>query len=123
VCEVNCIDHVKVERVRRAVPAPATVLTLSETFKALGDPTRLTLVTALAREELCVCDLATLVGVSQSAVSHSLRTLRQLRLVRFRKVGKIAYYSLDDAHVAMLVTEGVRHVEERTPARAVPDVE
>ena len=113
VCEVSCIDGAKVERVRRAAPAPATLSTLAETFKALGDPTRLMIVTALAREELCVCDLATLVGVSQSAVSHSLRTLRQLRLVRYRKVGKIAYYTLDDAHVAGLVTEGLRHVEER----------
>lgn len=112
VCEVTCIDGAKVERARRAVPAPATVLTLAETFRVLGDPTRLVIVSALAREELCVCDLATLVGVSQSAVSHSLRALRQLRLVRYRKVGKIAYYTLDDAHVARLVAEGVRHVEE-----------
>ena len=117
VCEVSCIDGAKVERVRQAAPAPATLATLAETFKVLGDPTRLMIVTALAREELCVCDLATLVGVSQSAVSHSLRTLRQLRLVRYRKVGKIAYYALDDAHVAMLVTEGMRHVEERAPSR------
>lgn len=122
VCEVTCIDAAKVERARRAAPAPDTVLTLAEMFRVLGDPTRLVLVAALAREELCVCDLATLVGVSQSAVSHSLRALRQLRLVRYRKVGKIAYYSLDDAHVARVVTEGVRHVEERapTPGQGVP---
>lgn len=112
VCEITCVDAAKVDRARRALPAPATVAALSETFKALGDPTRLLIVAALAREELCVCDLATLVGVSQSAVSHSLRTLRQLRLVRYRKVGKIAYYALDDAHIAGLVDEGVRHVEE-----------
>jgi DNA-binding transcriptional ArsR family regulator len=88
------------------------VRTLADTFKALGDPTRLRLVAALATEELCVCDLATLLGVSQSAVSHSLRTLRDLRLVRFRRSGKIAYYTLDDAHIATLLAEGVRHVEE-----------
>lgn len=111
-CEITCIDGAKVERTRGALPAPATVAALGETFKALGDPTRLLIVAALAHEELCVCDLATLVGVSQSAVSHSLRTLRQLRLVRYRKVGKIAYYTLDDAHIARLVGEGVRHVEE-----------
>lgn len=111
-CEVEVIDHVKVERARQALPAPETIATLAETLRALGDRTRLLIVAALAAEdELCVCDLATLVGVSDSAVSHSLRTLRQLRLVRYRKVGKIAYYALDDAHVAQLVTEGVRHVE------------
>ena len=78
----------------------------------LGDPTRLRLVAALAAEELCVCDLATLLGISQSAASHSLRALRQLRLVRYRRAGKIAYYSLDDAHIAALLGEGLRHVEE-----------
>lgn len=113
-CEVNCIDSAKVERVRTLAPADERLLTLAETFKALGDPTRLRIVTALAVEELCVCDIATLVQVSESAVSHSLRTLRQLRLVRFRKVGKIAYYSLDDSHVAQLVAEGLGHIDEET---------
>ena len=65
--------------------------------------------------ELCVCDLAALVEVSESAVSHSLRTLRHLRLVRYRKAGKVAYYALDDEHVARLVTAGLRHVEEAQP--------
>jgi ArsR family transcriptional regulator len=67
---------------------------------------------ALSREELCVCDLANLLGISQSAVSHSLRSLRQMRLVRFRKEGKTVYYSLDDDHVAHLIDDGLRHVEE-----------
>ncbi len=111
-CEVNCVDQDKLARVRETAPTGATLLALAETFKALGDPTRLRIVSALAQEELCVCDLATLVDVSESAVSHSLRTLRQLRVVRFRKVGKIAYYSLDDAHVAQLVAEGLGHIEE-----------
>ena len=110
VCEVACVDPVKVERARAALPSAPALAALAETFRALGDPTRLLIVAALADAELCVCDLATLVGVSQSAVSHSLRTLRQLRVVRYRKVGKIAYYALDDAHVARLVREGVRHV-------------
>lgn len=112
VCEIACVDAEKVARVRAAGPASATLLALAETFKALGDPTRLRIVAALAQEELCVCDLASLVDVSESAVSHSLRTLRQLRLVRYRKMGKIAYYSLDDAHVARLVAEGLGHIEE-----------
>lgn len=116
-CEIDCVDQAKVERARQALPAPETMVTLAETLRALGDPTRLKIVAALATEgvgELCVCDLAVLVGVSDSGVSHSLRTLRQLRLVRYRKAGKIAYYSLTDTHVARLVTEGVQHVEDGT---------
>lgn len=113
VCEVTCIDQDRVDRARRRLPPPETVQELAEMFKALGDPTRLLIVTALTGEELCVCDLAALVGVSASAVSHSLRTLRQLRVVRYRRVGKIAYYSLDDAHVAGLAEQGLRHVAER----------
>ena len=88
------------------------VTTLAETFKLLGDPTRVKIVFALSREELCVCDLANLLGVSQSAVSHSLRALRQMRFVRFRNEGKIAYYELDDEHIAHLLDEGFRRVEE-----------
>lgn len=117
-CEVACVDRTQVERARRALPDVATVRTLADTLKALGDPTRLQIVTALAAEgvgELCVCDLAALVEVSESAVSHSLRTLRHLRLVRYRKAGKVAYYALDDEHVARLVTAGLRHVEEAQP--------
>ncbi|MDV3295805.1 MAG: metalloregulator ArsR/SmtB family transcription factor [Brachybacterium paraconglomeratum] len=90
---------------------PAIVGQLAETFKVLGDPTRVRLAWALAQEELCVCDLAYLTGMSQSAVSHSLRALRQLRLVTYRKAGKIAYYRLDDAHVAALLRDGFRHIE------------
>lgn len=117
-CEVDVIDHAKVTRARKALPGAPTVNMLAETFKALGDPTRLLIVSALAHEELCVCDLATLVGVSQSAVSHSLRVLRDLRLVRYRKVGKIAYYTLDDSHIVSLLAEGRRHVEEQATERA-----
>jgi ArsR family transcriptional regulator, lead/cadmium/zinc/bismuth-responsive transcriptional repressor len=117
-CDVDVIDHAKVARARSALPAPATIGLLAETFKALGDATRLRIVSALAQAELCVCDLASLVGVSQSAVSHSLRVLRDLRLVRYRKVGKIAYYTLDDAHIVTLLGEGRRHVEEQAAERA-----
>lgn len=119
-CEVVCVDQEKVERVRATAPESDTLLALAETFKALGDPTRLRIVAALAHEELCVCDIATLVDVSESAVSHSLRTLRQLRLVRVRKAGKIAYYSLDDAHVGRLIAEGLIHVGESSRGAGAP---
>ncbi|HEX2491579.1 MAG TPA: metalloregulator ArsR/SmtB family transcription factor [Blastocatellia bacterium] len=111
-CEVEFIDEGKVKRVRRAMKPDAAVTALAETFRLLGDPTRIKIALALSREELCVCDLANLLGVSQSAVSHSLRALRQMRLVRFRKSGKIAYYALDDDHIEHLLNEGFRHVEE-----------
>ncbi|MHB0948037.1 MAG: ArsR/SmtB family transcription factor [Gemmatimonadaceae bacterium] len=94
------------------MPGPATITTLADTFRMLGDPTRLRIVAALAKAELCVCDLALTLGVSSSVVSHSLRALRDMRVVRYRREGKIAYYALDDAHIAALLREGFRHVEE-----------
>ena len=111
-CEIQYVDEQKVENARRAMKSAQAVTTLAETFKILGDPTRIKIAFALSKEELCVCDIANLLGVSQSAVSHSLRTLRQMKLVRFRKEGKIAYYTLDDDHIANLLDEGFRHVEE-----------
>jgi ArsR family transcriptional regulator len=111
-CEIEFIDEARVKQVRKAMKSPEAVAALAETFKILGDPTRVRIAFSLAREELCVCDLANLLGVSQSAVSHSLRALRQMRLVKFRKEGKIAYYTLDDEHIAHLLDEGFRHVED-----------
>lgn len=111
-CEVRCIDLEKVERAQSTMPAAADVVSLAETFRVLGDPTRLRIVRALMAEELCVCDIATLLGLSQPTVSHSLRSLRQLRLVRYRKVGKVAYYAIDDEHVRQLVDAGFVHVGE-----------
>lgn len=111
-CEIEFVDDAKVKSVRAVMKSAEAVSALAETFKILGDPTRIRIAFALSREELCVCDIANLLGVSQSAVSHSLRTLRQMKLVRFRKAGKIAYYTLDDEHIANLLDEGFRHVEE-----------
>lgn len=110
--EVNVVDARKVTSVRRKMHSADAVQLLAETFRVLGDPTRVKIVFALSNEELCVCDLATIVGASQSAVSHSLRALRQMELVRYRKQGKIAYYSLDDEHIARLIDEGFDHVRE-----------
>ena len=112
VCEIQFVDERRVRAAERAMKSAEVVTGLAETFKLLGDPTRVRVAWALAQEELCVCDLARLLGMSQSAVSHSLRALRQLRLVRFRKEGRIAYYRLDDDHIADLLADGFRHVEE-----------
>lgn len=112
VCEIQYIDESRIRKAERAMRDPEAVATLAETFRVLGDPNRVRIAWALAQEELCVCDIAALVGMSQSAVSHSLRALRQLRLVTYRKQGKIAYYRLDDDHVAALLADGFRHIEE-----------
>ena len=111
-CEIQFVDAEKVERARTGMRSDEAVSLLADTFKILGDPTRVRIAFALSKEELCVCDIANLLGVSQSAVSHSLRTLRQMKLVRFRRAGKIAYYTLDDEHISNLLGEGFRHVEE-----------
>jgi len=89
-----------------------TVEAVAEVFKLLGDPTRVRLVDALTHGERCVCDLAQLVGLTESAVSHQLRLLRAARLVRVRRAGRLAYYSLDDHHVVGLVHDTRKHVEE-----------
>ena len=88
----------------------ATATRLAETFKALSDPTRVRVVSLLAQAELCVCDLAAALGVSQSAMSHQLRTLRDLHLVRRRREGRQVFYTLDDDHVADLFQRGLEHV-------------
>jgi DNA-binding transcriptional ArsR family regulator len=85
---------------------------LAETFQALGDTSRIQIVWALSKEELCVGDIATLLSMSQPAISHHLRTLRNLRLVKVRRDGRTSFYSLDDEHIERLLNEGIEHVED-----------
>lgn len=112
VCKTEIVDHEKVKRVRNSLPDDQDITELSDTFKVLSDPTRLKIVLALANEEMCVCDLAALVDVSVSAISHQLRLLRNIRLVSYRKEGKMVYYKLDDDHVENLIKEARKHVGE-----------
>jgi ArsR family transcriptional regulator, lead/cadmium/zinc/bismuth-responsive transcriptional repressor len=98
--------------VRERMLRATTVESVAEVFKLLGDPTRVRLVDALTHGERCVCDLATLVGMTESAVSHQLRLLRGARLVRVRRAGRLAFYSLDDHHVVGLLHDTRKHVEE-----------
>jgi ArsR family transcriptional regulator len=105
--------YIRGERAYDAIPHlvdDATAARLAETFKALSDPTRVRAVSLLAQAELCVCDLAAALGISQSAMSHQLRTLRDLRLVRRRREGRQVFYTLDDHHVADLFQRGLEHV-------------
>ena len=100
-------------RIQEALPHlldEPTAMHLAETFKALSDPTRVRIVSLLAQAELCVCDLAAALGMSQSAVSHQLRTLRDLRLVRWHREGRQIFYILDDDHVADLFRRALDHV-------------
>ncbi len=95
ICDVPMVDPEKVDRVKRALTDEETNDRLSHVFGALADPTRLRIIDALSREELCVCDISAALGLSQSATSHQLRTFRQLRLVRQRREGRLVFYSLD----------------------------
>jgi ArsR family transcriptional regulator len=110
----HCAEtYIHAERVEAAIVhlvESSTAIRLAETFKALSDPTRVRIVSLLVDDELCVCDLATALGMSQSAVSHQLRTLRDLRLVRWRRDGRQIFYALDDDHVADLFRRGLDHV-------------
>jgi DNA-binding transcriptional ArsR family regulator len=91
---------------------PTIVQALADTFRLLGDPTRVRIVDALSEGELCVCDIASHIGISESAVSHQLRLMRSQRLVRGRREGRCVYYALDDQHVLSLFQQGLRHVTE-----------
>jgi ArsR family transcriptional regulator, lead/cadmium/zinc/bismuth-responsive transcriptional repressor len=95
----------------------ASVIDLAETFRMLGDTTRVRILDALARTEVPVCDLANVLGLTQSAVSHQLRLLRSMRLVKSRRDGRHIYYTLDDDHILDLFEQGLEHVQERSIAR------
>ena len=112
-CDVFHLDAAKVSRVRRALIPDGDVDGLAATFKMLGDPTRVRILDALSQAELCVCDIATLLRLTGSAVSHQLRLLRGTRLVRSRRAGRMVFYALDDEHITRLFQQGLRHVQER----------
>jgi ArsR family transcriptional regulator len=99
---------------REQLMARPAVEALAETFRILGDPTRVRILDVLSVGESCVCDIAALVGISESAVSHQLRLLRGMRLVRPRRSGRQVYYSFDDQHIMSLFQQGARHVTEET---------
>lgn len=111
-CEINCIHDEAVKEVRQALFGEEIAVSLAELFKALGDPTRVKILFSLMTRELCVCDLAAVIGASESAVSHQLRLLRTQKLVKFRREGKILYYSLADGHIERLFAQGLEHVTE-----------
>jgi DNA-binding transcriptional ArsR family regulator len=105
--------------VRRKPLSDASAAALADTFRALGDLTRVRMLDALARSELCVQDLAARLNLTESAVSHQLRLLRNMRLVRTRRAGRMVFYALDDQHIVGLFEQGLEHVEERDGIRRV----
>jgi DNA-binding transcriptional ArsR family regulator len=112
-CQEYLVNPERVERVQSQRVDDEAVRKMSDLFRMLGDPTRVRIIHALSLEELCVCDIASLLGVSQSAVSHQLRVLRNTRLVRYRRDGKKSYYCLDDDHIKLLFKQGLDHISER----------
>jgi ArsR family transcriptional regulator len=112
ICSNTVVHTEKVKAVETRLPPEDEIARLVETFKTLGDSTRLKIVLALGHTDLCVCDLAALIGVSVSAISHQLRLLRGMRVVKYRKEGKLAYYSLEDHHIDTLVQVVLAHVQE-----------
>lgn len=121
-CEERVVHVGAVRAARAALPNGPALGEVADLFAALADPTRLRIVAALADRELCVCDLSATVGQSESAVSHHLRLLRSLGLVRARRDGRLVYYALDDGHVAALYGQALDHVAHRAAAVAAESV-
>jgi len=111
-CDVDIIHEEVVARVRAAMPDNDNLYSLANLYKLFADNTRLKILWALSCEEMCVCDLAALLGMTVSAVSHQLKSLRLANLVKFNKQGKIVYYSIVDCHVKDIFMQGLEHISE-----------
>ncbi|MBN1416152.1 MAG: helix-turn-helix transcriptional regulator [Bacteroidales bacterium] len=111
--EIQYIEKDKVNSVKKKMKTEKFFHYLAETFKAMSDPTRTKIIFALCLEkELCVSDMAAIIGTTNSAISHQLRTLRNMKLVKYNRIGKLTFYSLDDIHINHLFAEGLKHVED-----------
>ena len=111
-CQEEELHPEAIHRVQEKLPQDEVLYDLAELFKIFGDSTRVKILYALLESELCVCDIAKLMDVSQSAVSHQLRVLKASKLVKFRREGKTIYYSLADNHVVSILNQGMEHIEE-----------
>jgi ArsR family transcriptional regulator, lead/cadmium/zinc/bismuth-responsive transcriptional repressor len=112
-CNATVVHEEVVNRAKENMPPEENLYDLAEFFKVFGDTTRIRILCALFVSEMCVCDIAALLNMTQSAISHQLRVLKSARLVKYRKEGKIVYYSLDDDHVKGIFDQGFHHVTER----------
>ena len=112
VCKCEEVHEYIIDEVRQVMPQDEMLYDLAELFKVFGDTTRIKILYVLFSKEMCVCDIADLLGMTHSAISHQLRVLKQARLVKFRKEGKVVYYSLDDSHISHIFDCGLSHIQE-----------
>jgi len=111
-CEITCIHEEIVRKVQKTLPEEKYIQELADFYKVFGDATRVKILYALLESEMCVCDLAVLLKMTQSAVSHQLRVLKQMKLVKNRREGKTVYYSLADGHIQNIISQGMEHIME-----------
>ena len=114
---IECCDYIHVhkdtvEKLNESMPKEELLYDLAEFFKVFGDSTRIKILYVLLQSEMCVCDIGQILNVSQSAVSHQLRFLKQMQLVKFRREGKTIFYSLSDGHIKTILSQGLEHIEE-----------
>jgi ArsR family transcriptional regulator len=114
ICDCDVIHEEIVNKVREKMPQEETLYDLAELFKVFGDSTRIKILWALDESEMCVCDIAFLLNMTQSAISHQLRVLKQAELVKSRREGKIVFYSLEDEHVKQIFDQGLIHISEES---------
>ena len=112
ICDYIHIHSEIVAKVKAHIPATEDLQELAGFYKVFSDPTRLKILYVLFQEEMCVCDIAMLLGMTQSAISHQLRTLKQLKLVKNRREGKTVFYSLVDGHIETILAQGMAHIKE-----------
>jgi ArsR family transcriptional regulator len=111
-CSCDIVHNNIIEMVKQKMPQEEKLYDLAELFKVFGDTTRVKIISALFEAEMCVCDIAELLSMTQYAISHQLRVLRQARLVKHRKEGKVVFYSLDDEHIKTIFNQGLEHILE-----------
>lgn len=111
-CDYIHVHDETIEKVKESMPKEEVLYDLAEFFKVFGDSTRIKILYVLLQAEMCVCDIGQMLNVSQSAVSHQLRFLKQMQLVKFRREGKTIFYSLSDGHIKTILSQGLEHIEE-----------
>lgn len=111
-CDVICVHKDMIQKVKELLPKEELIKELADFYKVFGDATRVKILCVLLESEMCVCDLAELLEMTQSAISHQLRVLKQIKLVKNRREGKTVYYSLADGHIQNIISQGMEHIQE-----------
>ncbi len=111
-CEMLCVHDGIIKKVNSQMPQEEMLYDLAEFYKVFGDTTRIKILYILSVSEMCVCDIANILNMSQSAISHQLRVLKANRLVKYRREGKIVFYSLSDSHIKSILNQGMEHIQE-----------